>query len=56
MSRQRKAQSEPFSAAAFPAAGPSAEVPGESREAGMGPPAGGSGSVTGHSVPASVRT
>ena len=36
MSMQRKAQSEPFSAAAFPAAGPSAEALGESGEAGMG--------------------
>lgn len=36
MSMQRKAQSEPFSVAAFSAAGPSADVFGESGEAGMG--------------------
>lgn len=56
MSMQRKAQSEPFCAAAFPAASPSAGAFGESLEAGMGPRAGASGSVTRRSVPASVRT
>lgn len=56
MSMQRKAQSEPFSAAAFPAAVPSGRAFGESREAGLGSRAGGSGSVTRRSVPASVRT
>lgn len=53
MSMQRKAQSEPFSAAAFPAAGPRAF--GESKETGMGLRADGSGSVTRRSVSASIR-